>query len=190
MHLELPWDENPIVRTWHLVCGVTRLRLYGVRMGRDVRARRVTVLNRGTIVLGDRVAIWSFPDGTPYPASLRAYDRDSRIEIGEDSRIAGAIFHCNDAIIVGPHARIGPGTILCDNDSHPPRRTIEGRSGAAVSAPIRLERHVWLGMRVTVAKGVTIGENTIVAPGSVVTRSLPPNVLAGGVPAKPIRELQ
>jgi len=54
---------------------------------------------------------------------------------------------------------------------------------------IILEKNVWLGSNVTVLAGVTIGENTVVGAGSVVTKDLPPNVLAAGVPAKVIKSL-
>ena len=56
-------------------------------------------------------------------------------------------------------------------------------------APVTIKKGAWLGVNVTVLKGVTIGENTLVAAGSVVTRSLPANVVAGGVPAKVIRNI-
>lgn len=55
---------------------------------------------------------------------------------------------------------------------------------------IVLRRDVWIGTGCTVSAGVEIGEGTIVASGSVVTKSLPPHVLAGGVPAKVIRSLE
>lgn len=54
---------------------------------------------------------------------------------------------------------------------------------------IILKRNVWLGSNVTVLAGVTIGENTVVGAGSVVTKDLPANVLAAGVPAKVIKSL-
>jgi acetyltransferase-like isoleucine patch superfamily enzyme len=55
---------------------------------------------------------------------------------------------------------------------------------------VTIEKNVWLGINVIVLKGVTICENTIVGAGSVVVRSLPPNVVAGGVPAKVLRSLE
>ena len=55
---------------------------------------------------------------------------------------------------------------------------------------IVLEDDVWLGTGATVSAGVTIGKGTIVAAGSVVTKDLPPGVLAAGVPAKVIRKLE
>ena len=55
--------------------------------------------------------------------------------------------------------------------------------------PITLEDNVWLGGSVTVLPGVTIGRNTVVGAGSVVTKSLPSNVVVAGNPARIIREL-
>ena len=55
---------------------------------------------------------------------------------------------------------------------------------------ILIKRNVWLGSNVTVLAGVTIGENTVVGAGSVVTKDLPANVLAAGVPAKVIKTLK
>jgi acetyltransferase-like isoleucine patch superfamily enzyme len=55
--------------------------------------------------------------------------------------------------------------------------------------PILIKKNAWLGNRVTVMNGVTIGENTVVATGSVVTKNLPDNVLAAGVPAQVIKNL-
>ena len=48
---------------------------------------------------------------------------------------------------------------------------------------------VWIGMDVIVLGGVTIGNGSVIAAGSVVTKSIPENVLAGGVPAKVIKSL-
>lgn len=56
------------------------------------------------------------------------------------------------------------------------------------SAPIVIGNHVWIGLNVTILKGVTIGDGCMVAAGAVVTKSFPPNYLIGGVPAKIIKE--
>jgi len=57
------------------------------------------------------------------------------------------------------------------------------------SAAVVLEDNVWLGLRCTVCKGVTIGENSVLGAGSVVTRDIPANVVAAGNPAKVIKEI-
>jgi len=77
--------------------------------------------------------------------------------------------------------RCGANTIITDSDWH----TDDPRSGQ--DAPVILERNVWLGINVTVLKGVTVGENSVVGAGSLVTHSIPANVVAAGVPARVIR---
>ncbi|MNH37796.1 Galactoside O-acetyltransferase [compost metagenome] len=57
------------------------------------------------------------------------------------------------------------------------------------SKDITISDNVWIGRGAVILPGVTIGENSVIAAGSIVTRDIPPNVLAGGTPAKVIREL-
>jgi len=78
----------------------------------------------------------------------------------------------------------GANTLITDSDWH----TNDPRTGP--DAPVIIGKGAWLGVGVTVLKGVTIGENTLVAAGSVVTKSLPANVIAGGIPAKPFKQLE
>ena len=63
----------------------------------------------------------------------------------------------------------------------------ERRLEPPVADPITIGDNVWLGARVIVLPGVTIGENSVVGVGSVVTRDIPPSSLAVGVPAKVVR---
>ncbi len=63
------------------------------------------------------------------------------------------------------------------------------RAGWESGAPITIADNVWLSGGVIVCPGVTIGEDTVVGAGAVVTRDLPAGVLAGGVPARVIREI-
>ena len=55
--------------------------------------------------------------------------------------------------------------------------------------PIHIMRNVWIGANATILPGVTIGENSVVAAGAVVSKDVPPNVVVGGVPAKIIKKL-
>src|ERR1700722_6387504 len=64
------------------------------------------------------------------------------------------------------------------------------RRAATIGKPIAIERNVWIAAGAIVVGGVTVGENSVVAAGSVVTRDIPPNTLAGGNPAKVIRQLR
>jgi len=90
-------------------------------------------------------------------------------------------------ITIGDDVQIGPNVQLL-TPTHPveaePRR-----AKWEAAKPISIGDNVWLGGGVIVLPGVTIGENTVVGAGSVVTRDLPPNVVAAGNPARVIREL-
>ena len=58
-----------------------------------------------------------------------------------------------------------------------------------ICKPIVVKRNAWIGAAVTILPGVTIGENSVVAAGAVVTADVPPNTIVGGVPAKFIRNI-
>ncbi|MBZ3935208.1 sugar O-acetyltransferase [Methanimicrococcus blatticola] len=59
-----------------------------------------------------------------------------------------------------------------------------------VSKPIKICKNVWLGAAATVLAGITIGENSIVSAGAVVTKDVPANVIVAGCPAKIIKEIE
>ena len=61
--------------------------------------------------------------------------------------------------------------------------------GTTYPAPIILEKNAWVGANVTIVSGVRIGENAIIAAGAVVTKDIPANVVAGGVPARILKEI-
>lgn len=56
-------------------------------------------------------------------------------------------------------------------------------------SPIRIKKHAWIGANAMILPGVTIGENSVVAGSSVVTKDVPDNVVVGGNPAKVIKEI-
>lgn len=65
----------------------------------------------------------------------------------------------------------------------------DGRHDLEYSEPITIKDGCWICSSATICGGVTIGENSIVAAGAVVTRDVPPNSIVGGVPAKVIRQI-
>lgn len=61
--------------------------------------------------------------------------------------------------------------------------------GRVIAHPVVLEENVWITSRCTILGGVRVGANTVIAAGSVVSRSIPANVLAGGNPARVIKKI-
>lgn len=125
----------------------------------------------------------SNPSGINHPCIISTIQEGAIIEIGSDCGFSGTAIACAKKIIIGDNVRCSPNTWLIDTDGH----WDDPRTG--FNASIIIENNVWLGANVSVLKGVTIGKNTVVAAGSLVTKSLPSNVVAAGVPARIIKQI-
>lgn len=90
-------------------------------------------------------------------------------------------------IFIGDHVMMGPNVTLV-TAGHPVQPALRAQA-YQYNQPVHLATNVWLGANVTVLPGVTIGENTVVGAGSLVTRDLPANVVAVGTPAKVLRAI-
>lgn len=90
-------------------------------------------------------------------------------------------------IYIGDHTMIGPNVTLA-SAGHPVLPELR-QQGYQYNLPIHIGKNSWLGANVTVVPGVTIGDNTVVGAGAVVTKDLPANVVAVGVPAKVLRPI-
>jgi acetyltransferase-like isoleucine patch superfamily enzyme len=121
--------------------------------------------------------------GVNRPCMVSTLKEGAEIRIGANCGFSGTVIGCASKIVFGDNVQCGANTLINDTDWH----TDDPRTGP--DAPVIIEKGVWLGVNVTVLKGVTIGENTLVAAGSLVARSLPANVVAGGVPAKVIKQI-
>ncbi len=121
--------------------------------------------------------------GVNRPCMISTLKEGARIEIGDRCGFSGTVIACGAYIALGNHIRCGANTLITDTDWH----TEDHRAGA--DAPVIIEDNVWLGVNVTVLKGVTIGHGALVGANSLVNRSLPPGVIAAGNPARIIRKL-
>lgn len=97
----------------------------------------------------------------------------------------GGVIHCGNRIDIGNGVLIAACVMILDEDAH--YISYDGCNNKN-KKPIRIEDNVWIGVSCVIHKGVTIGEGSVIAAGSVVTKDIPPHCLAAGVPAKVIRE--
>lgn len=142
----------------------TRLyRWFGFRIG-----RRTMIL--GTITFAGRGRIWE------------------RFKVGNHCLLTTPLFvDLNADVTIGNRVAIGHQAVLVTTNHD--MAVARKRCGAGKCAPIVIEEGCWIGARVTILPGVTIGRGSVVAAGAVVAADVPPNTLVGGVPAKPIKPL-
>ncbi|MEF2277270.1 sugar O-acetyltransferase [Deinococcus sp. YIM 134068] len=146
--------------------------------GADEDGRRRDLLTRLLGHLGE---------GAVIKPSLRC-DYGSNIFVGDRTFINydALMLDCN-RIEIGSDVQFAPGVHIY-TATHPLDAATR-ISGLEYALPVTIGDGVWLGGRAIICPGVTIGENTVVGAGSVVTRSLPAGVLAVGNPCRVIREL-
>ena len=92
-------------------------------------------------------------------------------------------------IYVGDNTMIGP-NVTITAASHPIDPALRSGSGLQYNLPVRIGRNCWITAGVTILPGVTIGDNSVIGAGSVVTRDIPPDVLAFGVPCRVVRPVK
>ena len=90
-------------------------------------------------------------------------------------------------VTIGDNVLIAPNVTLSVT-GHPVHHELR-KNGEMYSFPITIGNNVWIGSHVVINPGVTIGDNSVIGAGSVVTKDIPPNVVAAGVPCRIIREI-
>ena len=154
------------------------------RVGPRVRLwGKPVVHNYGKMIIGDRARLISTVATSEFSTG-----GEGVLEIGEGTFINyGCSLAATKHVKIGANCSIGTHAIILDNSFH--RLEPERRNEAPESAPVILEDNVWLGARVTVLPGVTIGEGSAIGAGSVVTKDIPARSLAAGVPARIVRKI-
>ena len=126
-------------------------------------------------------------EGSEIKPPLRC-DYGYRIRVGARTFVNYGLVALDVAsIAIGDDVQIGPNVQLL-TPTHP-IDPVTRRARWEAAEPIAIEGNVWLGGGVIVLPGVTIGENTVVGAGSIVTKDLPKNVVAAGNPARIVRSL-
>lgn len=162
--------------------------------GRPTRLQPLQAVGRGKILFGERVNIGVFP--SPMFLSTYAYiearNSTAVISIGPGTWINNnfSAIAEHSSIAIGSNCLIGAGVEILDSDFHGLKISERGISLLDWARPVRVGNDVFIGSNVKIFKGVTIGDGSVIANGSLVTRDIPAGVVAGGSPAKVIREIE
>lgn len=178
----------------------------GIQFGRRMKVyNKVYVHGQGKITIGDDFHFTSGDSINPICRNIRGalytMTPEARIEIGDRVGVSSACLWAKERITIGNDVNIGGDCLIMDNDAHP-HNYLQRRGAYAKevgqqeylksipTAPIQIDDDVWIGARCQILKGVHIGERSIVAAGSVVTKDIPADVIAGGNPCRVIKSLR
>lgn len=169
------WNEEVNGRKLHAMEGCEKLNAIAVtdEAGREAAIRKL------------------FGSVGSNPTVLPVFNCDNgrNIHVGENFLVNYNVTILDIAPVkIGDYVMIGPNTLIT-TVNHPlsPRKR---RQHIGQAKPVTIGRDVWIGGNCTILPGVTIGNNVVIAAGAVVTKDIPDNCVAGGIPAKVIRELQ
>lgn len=160
--------------------------------GRPRIVQPVLFVGPGEVVLGDDVQFGWRTSPLFYAGycHVEAAGLSSRIEIGDRAEFNNNLMLKSEGpgISVGRDGLFGAHVEIVDSNFHDldaARRV----GGTPRMAPVTVEDNVFVGMSVKILKGVTIGRDSVIGAGAVVTKDIPAGVIAGGNPAKVIAEL-
>lgn len=165
--------------------GVTFFNISKIHYGKFLRLGNqvyVSALSKNGIQFGDNVSIGAFSRVIVSTSLNEIGDKisiGSNVGIGEFAYLGGAgSLEIGDECIIGQY-------LSCHPENHNYQdTTISIRHQGVTRKGIKIGENCWIGSKVTILDGVTIGNGSIIAAGSVVTKSFPENSIIGGVPAK------
>ncbi len=135
------------------------------------------------IIIGDNVTI-----GRSTIGASNIHDNPV-LRIGNNTAIgSGGVISASKEVTIGDHCMISGGCLIMDSDDHPmdPSKRLLGFPIEKDDIkPVKIGNNVWIGAYVTILKGVTVGDNSIISTHSVVTRDVLPNCVYAGHPARP-----
>lgn len=196
--LDMPWRPVNALRRLAAYPYIRLMfTLNGVRWGKGWHIFGMPILQRhrkSTFQLGDGLELRSWQSSNPlapnHPVSLATRTPDAILRVGRSCGLTGATLVAAERIEIGDRVLIGANSTVMDTDFHPLTRSardVDILAGA--HAPIIIEDDVFIGMNCIILKGVTIGHDSVIGAGSVVTRDVPPYSVAVGSPVHVVRRL-
>jgi acetyltransferase-like isoleucine patch superfamily enzyme len=138
------------------------------------------------ITIGSYAMVFASPDKKIRFSVWSDLKDRGRIQIGDYCLVCpGVRIGSAMEVSIGDNCMIASHAYITDSDWH----DIYNRVSLGKSAPVKVEKNVWIGDSAILCKGVTIGENSIIGAGAVVLDSVPPNAIAAGNPARVVKQL-
>lgn len=186
----------------HYICTlIFKLKLIfnGVKFGKGISCYNAVPSlqinrNSGKINLGDNVMFNAYTGHSWNCKCKILVKENATLSIGDNSGMNGAMIYASEKIIIGRNVKIGGGSRIFDTDFHSTnylkRRNIATDGSNARHKPVIIGNDVFIGANCIIGKGITIGDRSIIAAGSVVVKPIPSDEIWGGNPAKFLKDLR
>ncbi len=185
--VEGDWWAEPIPSNVHFGAGFY---CESAQIFRKLRSTR-----EDAVRLGDHVSC--------YAGCSFAVGQNGRCTVGNFTLMNGALIMAEELIEIGSYCLISWNVGIADSDFHPLDPAERQRDAIALApyykerpprppirtAPVKIGNNVWIGMNAVILKGVTIGDNSVIAAGSVVSKSVEPSTVVAGNPAGVVKQL-
>ncbi len=139
-----------------------------------------------------------------YAGCSFAVGKNATVSVGDFTLLNGALIMAEERIEIGSHCLVSWNVGIADSDFHPlapAQRLIDAKALAPfykgrpprpplATRPVIIRDNVWIGMHSLILKGVEVGENSVIAAGAVVTKSVPPNCVVAGNPATIVKQIE
>jgi acetyltransferase-like isoleucine patch superfamily enzyme len=162
-----------------------------ITIGKKYRfSQKTRITGIGKVIIGNNSSFGFKLGGFFYGPGIELQARtiNSKIVIGDNLATNNNILIISSGSIeIGDDCLIGQNVTIMDFEAHgiaPDKRREIGEIGK-----VHIGNNVWIGNNVVVLKNVVIGENSVIAAGSIVTKSIPENVIAGGIPCRVIKAI-
>ena len=168
----------------------------GVEIGKKTivyhKSKIVNSCKLGGVKIGESCKIGTssrgYHSGMPFYTTLLNDGVNSKISVGSNCRINGAYIHAQKEIEIGNNCVIAAGVSIMDSNGHEVISS-DRTKGRDIPQTIKLGDNVWVGLNVIILKNTLIGDNCVVAAGSVVKGIFPENSLIMGNPVRIVKTL-
>ena len=172
VRLSFAWNQIPWGDGW---------RFYGVPI---IQRHRQSAMRFGS-GLQLRSSTRSNPLAPNRPVILATWEAGALLSVGNNFAMTGGSICAAQELIIGDNVAVGANCTIMDTDFHPIDSSLRSQlSSGGGSKPVSIGDNVFIGMNCLILKGVTIGENSVIGAGSVVVSDIPPDIIAGGNPAR------
>lgn len=186
-----------ILQTFSTLLFKVKCKVSRVCLGRGACIWGTIILNKfpgSRITIGDSLRVVSNPTRYSFnifsQSKIRTMSPTSQVIIGNEVGFNSINILCrSQRVVIGDRTMIGGNCQIMDSDCHPlwPPQARWHYPGNEHDKEVIIGSDVFIGLNVIVTRGSVIGDNSVIAAGSVVSGTIPPNCLAGGVPAKVLK---